>query len=315
MNQPRPITLKSTVLAVIDLGLLFGYALAISLLARLLVFADTYFMDNVRGISLILAQVASSLVYLPSALLLRATLHGTHPDTVTQGWADVAHYSSALNNAILWTAFAVGVLCVLAIWRSRRQSGTRSSIWAPVAGTHKRFVLIGALLLLLALAVSPWTKESRVTAACTDRLARLPVGTSIESVRSVLDHAWSDPVLWPKATTPAATSVIPPQPTPGIPDPDSPLVDVLCTDTDTGERREVWIRLGFTGRMITDVDLQGCYVEYDSVDGCRPMFGSMRWLFGRRSMISPQAHAWDNDWSHFHFSPSSYGVFPPLIRR
>lgn len=316
MNQPRTtITLKSAVLALADLGLLFGYALAISLLARLLVFSNTYFMDNVRGIALGLAQVASSLVYLPSALLLRATLHWPHPGTVTQGWADVAQYTSALNNAILWTAFVVGVLCVLAIWRSRRQPWTRSSIWAPVAGVYRRFVLTGALLLLLALAVSPWTKEARVTAACTDRLARLPVGTSIESVRSALDQAWSDPVHWPEAAMPEATSLFPLQPTPGIPDPDTPLVDVLCTDTESGERGEVWIRLGFTGRMITDLDLQRCFSEYDSGDGCGPIFGSMRWLFGRRSMISPQSHAWDTDWSYSPFWPASYRVFPALDRR
>lgn len=103
MNPPRTTTpLKSATLAVVDIGLLFGYALAISLLARLLVFSNTMFMDTVRGILLFLAQIASSLIYLPNALRVRATFHDSHTATLTQGWVDVAHFTSALSNAVLW---------------------------------------------------------------------------------------------------------------------------------------------------------------------------------------------------------------------
>lgn len=310
MNQPRPITLKSTVLAVIDLGLLFDYALAISLLARLLVFSNTMFGDNASNFLLLLAQFASSLIYLPSALLVRARLHMGQLPLITYGWAEVAHYASAIVNAVLWTGFILGARVVL---RQLRISQTANTILPLIYGGRIRIAWIVVLLVLLGLTASPWTKESRVTAACADRLARLPIGTSIETVRAVLDHAWSDPVTWPRAATPAATSMLPPHPTPGIPNLDASQVDVHCTITATSIRREVrevLVRISFEKREVYDLGLYQCYHDSDTTDCVVPIVGSLQPLLGRPAGMTTRSYSMHND-DWLYDRDGVYPIYPP----
>lgn len=303
MNQPRSTgPLKSAALAVADVGLLFGYALAISLLARLLVFTSTLFRDDASNVLLFLAQLASSLVYLPSALLVRARLHVGQSPSITQGWADVAHYASALVNAVLWAGLIMGARVVLQRLRPSRYA---TAIMPSIADSRIRIASTVVLLVLLGLTASPSTSEARVTAACTDRLSQLPVGTSIERVRSVLDHAWSDPVPWPGAATPAATSAFPPNPTPGIPDLDTTQVDVLCTQIDSSIRRvarEVWVKISFDKRQVHDLRLYQCYHDSDMMQCVVPIGGNLQQLL-------PNADTWNYD------NSGVYPVYPPDIHR
>lgn len=260
MNQPRPTTLKSTVLAVIDLGLLFGYALAISLLARLLIFSDAWYKARAFN----LAQFASRYVFLPGAVWLRVLHRLGRPPAITQGWVDVGSYSSAVINALLWTGMVLA-----ARFGQRRWQGSLKApgFVAPVIGSRRRLLLAGLLPVLLALAASPWTKEARVTAACIDRLARLPVGTSIETVRAVLDNVWSDP--WPslQVQSPAARPYQLDR-IPLIPDPDTPLVDVLCTNTEARDRQEISVRLSFVRRRINNLRTQICATWEGDLHDC-----------------------------------------------
>jgi hypothetical protein len=300
--------MKSAALAVVDVGLLFGYALAISLLARLLIFSDSVapYGNGKLWLALYLARFAIRFVFVPAAVWLRVLHLSALPRTITEAWVDVGSYASAAFNALLWT----GVIVTARVGHRWWQGSLKAhGFWVPVIGSRCRRILAALLPVLLALAASPWTKGARVTAACIDRLARLPVGTSIETVRSVLDNVWSDPrpslPVWSPASRPYRFDRIP-----IILDPDTPLVDVLCTTTEAENRRAAWIRLSFVERRINYARVQVCDTWESDLGEC-PAFGPGVGspLPGRPSGTVPLV---DTTW---WAEESSYTVMPPWPRR